>query len=455
MPIPKKKVPISLVKQDPSKLTVEGLQKQLHNMGLDCAHTDPERLKKYKEDVEKSFVDGLNQSFEINRPKASLDGSRYFNSIYGDSDAKFYGYEEAAKSDWRPEGSGLGYSTQLSTIAFPRNFQYLFVNRPGFGGNQSAEQTTTGSYATVDAVKNMFVQVGVEASSSLVKGLDKTTLNAILSNAIAPLNEGNVKDYYNADSRVIFLVDNFDPLTNEADAIGVLGIDWRLTIVDYKEKKKSPVHHTTLVVSTRSVLYDDLGAMDGDLQFLKSHFGTDLFGGIPPRGKKLKIFDKLPPAGQGTFDHGLPVIAKDNFVDVIILYAPDLESVGTIDNTQSDVQTSYSKSITSGFTFSMGQKISTSAEFEAGVVFVKGKASIGLEVSFTEQWNNSQTETISFSVPARKQAFNYQGYLLCRHLRFDPSDGSFEYVGDEGRFLTNILKTTDEAITGLAQITSP
>jgi hypothetical protein len=453
MPIPKKRVPIQLEKQEPTQLTVESLKEQFDNMGLTCAHTDPARLEKYKNEVQERFFPGQNQSFAINRPTPSLDGRPFYNSIYGDSDAPFLGYEEASKSDWKPEGSGLGYSTQLSTVAFPRNFQFLMVNRPSFNGNQSEEKTTKGKYATVDAVKNMFVQVGVEASASLVKGLDKTTLNSILSNAIAPLNEKNVKDYYNADSRVVFLVDNYDPETNQADAIGVLGIDWRLTIVDYKEKKKSPTHDTTLIVSTRSVLYDDLNALDGDLQFIKSHFGADLFGGIPPRSKKLKIFEKLPPANQDTFDQSLPVIAKDDFVDVIVLYAPDLQSVGAIDNSDSDIQTTYSKTIASGFTFSMSEKISVGAEFEAGVVFAKGKFSVGLEVSFTEQWNESQSETISFSAPGRKKAFTYQSYLLSRHLRFNPSDGSFKYSGSEGRFLTNVLKTTEAPITGLSTIT--
>jgi hypothetical protein len=101
----------------------------------------------------------------------------------------------------------------------------------------------------------------------------------------------------------------------------------------------------------------------------------------------------------------------------------------------------------------MGQKISVGAEFEAGVVFAKGKFSIDLEFSFSEQWNNSQTETISFSTPGRKKAFTYQGYVLCRKLRFSPETGTFAYVESEGRFLSNILKTSELPIVGqVAQV---
>lgn len=452
MGIPKKRINIQLQKDQPSELTVEVIKKQLDNLGLNCAHTDPKRLELYKAEVESRFRDGLNQSYGITKPSKSLDGSPYYDSMYGNSDAPYLGLEEASKADWKPDASGYGYATELSTIIYPRNFRFLMTNRPSFNGNQSEEKVTKGKFATVDAVKNMFVQVGIEASASLIKGLDKTTLNSILSNAIAPLNEGNVKDYYNADSRVIFLVDNYDPETNQADAIGVLGIDWRLTIVDYKEKKKSPEHDTTLIVSTRSVLYDNLSTLDGDLQYIKSHFGPNLFSAIPPRNKKLKIFDKLPPANQDTFDHGLPLIAKSDYVDVIILYAPDLEAIGSMDNSDSDLQSNYSKSVTSGFTFSMGQKIGVGAEFEAGVVFAKGKVSVNFELSFTEQWNNSQTEAIAFTTPGRSKGFLYQGYLLSQHLRFDPKDGSFKYIDSAGRFMTNILKTSDTPISGEAQV---
>ncbi|MEM5563793.1 hypothetical protein WNY78_01690 [Psychroserpens sp. AS72] len=448
MSIPKNKVKIGLKKDTPTPLSIPVLQKQLNNLGLDCAYTTPKRLEVFQREVTAQFPDGINQSFGIHQPKQSSDMTPYYRSMYDRVPAPYLGLTESSKGDWKPEASALGYSTQLSTVVFPRNFEYLTLNRAGFAGNRSEEKTNENKYETVDAIKDMFIQLGIEASASLVKGLDKSSLNSILSNAIAPINEKNVKDYYNADSRVVFLVENYNPLTEEADAIGVLGIDWELKINDYLEKKKSPKHDTKMTISTRSILYDSIAALEADIVFLKANFGEDLFGKIPSKKKEVKIFDKLPPSNDDTFKYGLPLIAKDDYVDVLIMYAPNLQSVGSIDNTLSSMETSFSKTITSGFTFTMGQKITVGAEFEAGVVFAKGKVSVGLEVSFTEQWNNSQSETITFKAPAEKKAFSYQGYLLTRKLRFSPEDGSYTYVEDEGRFLTNILKTSTDPIVG-------
>lgn len=452
MPIPKKRLPIDLTKGTPTQLTIEGLRDQLKNLGLTCEHTDPEKLRKYKEEVESQFYDGTDQSFGIMKPSKSNDGSPYYKSIFLDSNAPFFGLEVASAPDWNPSGSALGYSTKLSTIIFQKNFDHLKQNMPNFTGQSSGEKTKTDRKETVEAIKQMFIDVAIQASAALVNGLDKTTLNSVLANAIAPLSEKNAKDYNETDSRVIYLVDNFNPNTNEAAGIGVLAIDWHLIITDYKEKKKNPIHDVTLIISTRAVTYDDIDILDRDYKFVTSHNGYLLsVDGIPPRNKKVIIFPALPPANQDSFDQGLPLIAKDDFVDVLILYAPDLESVGSVDNSDSDVTTSYSKSLTSGFTFSMSQGITSGAEFEVGAVFAKGKFSISMTLTFTETWNTSQTETINFSVPGKKKAFLYQGFLMARKLRFSPKDQTFSYVESDGRFLTNVLKTANEPITGLSQ----
>src|SRR4029450_2933979 len=100
--------------------------------------------------------------------------------------------------------------------------------------------TYTGRYDTIDAVKTMFATVATDASATLIKGLDKSSIESVLSNAIAPLNDANAKNYNpGPDSRVIFLVENYNPSTQEADGIGVLSVWWDLTITDYKEKDKT------------------------------------------------------------------------------------------------------------------------------------------------------------------------------------------------------------------------
>jgi hypothetical protein len=446
--IPQRKVAVDLKSQEPSQLTVESIEKQLHNLGLKCEHTKPEILKKYKDEVEGMIPDGKSQTYGIQRPTVSKNGETTYRSLYLNRDAPYAGLEDTANGEWTPSASGLGYMSELSTVIHPGNFQFLKDNKADFAGHKSAERITQQRLATVEAVKSLFVQVGIEASASLVNGIDKTSLNSVLSNAIAPLSEGDVQDYDESDSRVIYLVDNYNPETKEADAIGVLGIDWKLRIVDYKEKKKNPEHDTTLTISTRSVLYDKLSALNEDVLYVKSHMKDSIFSFIPPKGK-LKIFDTLPAANEETFLQGLPVIAKDDYTEVIIMYAPNLQSLGSIDSTLSTADISYSKTVTSGFTFEMGQKLTVGAEFEAGVIFAKGKVSVSMELSFTEQWNESTSETTTFSSTAGESCYMYQGYLLSRKLRYYPEGkGKYSYFGPEGRFLTNIVKATQEAIVG-------
>jgi len=72
-------------------------------------------------------------------------------------------------------------------------------------------------------------------------------------------------NYASTGSRVIFLVENYDPVTKNADAIGVLTIWWHLTIQDYRNKPKDATQHETkLTIKSRSVFYSSLDDLYGD-----------------------------------------------------------------------------------------------------------------------------------------------------------------------------------------------
>ena len=70
---------------------------------------------------------------------------------------------------------------------------------------------------------------------------------------------------------------------------------------------------------------------------------------------------------------------------------------------------------------------------------------MGLNVSFTEEWNESTTEEISIAVPEGEMAYVYQGYMGAAVLRFDAKTMSYEYL-EKAKFLTNILKTTSKPV---------
>jgi hypothetical protein len=130
---------------------------------------------------------------------------------------------------------------------------------------------------------------------------------------------------------------------------------------------------------------------------------------------------------------------------VIVLYSPDLDNIGCIDNTNSDASSTYSISLTKGFTFTTSQSFSLELSFEASAEIVKAGIKIGFNLTFTEQWSTSTTETIQFSVPSGKQAFTYQGYLLSAILRYNPADNTYKYT-EYGKLKTNIVTTTRTAI---------
>lgn len=433
MPIPRQHFPINLNPATPTPVTVENLKKQLTDIGLTCPDSDPEKLKAYIKEVEQRLPSGATQTYQILEP--AKDPSTRIEGLHDD-------YQQSSVGNWEPDSTGLGYATTLEYIQYETHFDWLLGNQPGFTGVVNNPPEYSGKYDSVSAVKEMFVNVALDASSTLVKGLDKASMQSVLSNAIAPVDDKNAQNYNPGwQSRVIFLVENYDPVKQEADAVGVLTIAWNLTIKDYKEKKKSPLHETHLTVKARSVLYSSVETMNSDYLAARTHFKENAFQAIPPKPTKVQIFTARPPADEDTFRASLPKIANQDALQVIVLYAPNLQNVGSIDNTNSDVTTTYEKSVTTGFTFTMAQQLSVEAYFEAGVEIVKAGFKVGLTFTFTESWSKSTTETMSFSVPGGKKAFTYQGILMAQILEYDAKSGSYSYK-ETARLLSNVLATS-------------
>ena len=438
MPIPRKKIAISLKPATPTPLTADGLKKQLSDIGLTCDDAAEAKLEQYIQSVKNQIPNGVNQAYAIFKPTPKPAALAF--GLVTDMGASSAG-------NWEPESTGLGYGTTLEYIQYQTHFDWLKSNRPSFTGIEDNPPKYVARKATVDAVKEMFVKVGTTASATLVKGIDKHAIESVLSNAIAPLSDPNASDYDKEDSRVIFLVENYNPERQEADAVGVLAIDWHLKIKDYKEKKKVPQHDTELTVKSRSVLYSSLEDMHADYQAARMHFKENSFAMMTakaiPKVSKVTIFNSLPPATEDTFRKSLPTKSTTNYLDAIVLYSPNLQNVGSIDNESSATTTTYTSSVTSGFTFSTSQTISAEASFEASAEVVKVGFKMGLSISFTEQWSSTQTTSFSFSVPGGKKAFTYQGYLMSKILRYEPSTDSFFYLPEVARFVTNVLTTSD------------
>jgi hypothetical protein len=439
MPIPQKRIRIDLANAKPTVLTPESLKAELKNIGLDCKDTSLPRLERFIKEVDGALPNGIVQSYAILKPAAKKE-----NRLEGFE----LDWETASTGNWTVKD--FGYRTELEFIQVKDHFDWLVANRPGFLGRLDEEKYIR-RYESVDSIKNFFADVTTSASASVIKGVNKETLNAAMHNAIDKLDDNQAKDYDKKDSRTIMLVDNYHETVDgkgEADAIGVLTIEWHLIIKDYQVKKEALKHDTELTVSIRAVLYDNLDIMAADLRALKAHFGgggTLGFYAIPPKDNSVKIYTALPPADHDTFIHSLPVVNKADYLESIVLYAPDLQLIGTVDNTNSPVATTYSKSVATGFSFSSTQSLSFKFGFEAGVVFAKASFSFTFSFSFTEQYSTTTTETVNFAVPAGQKAFLYQGTLRSRIIRYDPFKDKYEYK-EESSFLSNIFSTFSEPI---------
>ncbi|MBI9115908.1 hypothetical protein [Sanguibacter suaedae] len=441
MPIPRRKIPAQLATATPTELTVDDLKRQLTDIGLTCPDSAEDKLQEYITEVESQLQRGSTETLAILRP--ATDPTRLAAGL----GALHEDWEKSSEGNWTPDATGFGYGPDLEYIQFPTHFDWLAANNPRFAGVANSPPTYTGDFDSVSAVKMLFVNVALDASSTLVKGLDKASMQSVLSNAISPLSDANAKNYEpGPDTRVIFLVENYDPSTQEADAIGVLTIWWDLKIHDYKKKSKDdPKHRTSLEVRARSVLYSSVEELKADVLAVETHFKSNAFMMIPKPTTEVTIFEKRPPATRDTFVHSLPKVATEDSLQAIVLFAPNLQNVGCIDNTASPTTTTYSKSITSGFTFSTTQTLGAEAAFEATVLVAKVNFKVTFSISFTEQWSEETTETFSFSVPPGEKAFTYQGYLLAQILTFDAATGTYSY-GKPARFVTNILTTSAEPL---------
>lgn len=164
-------------------------------------------------------------------------------------------------------------------------------------------------------------------------------------------------------------------------------------------------------------------------------------------GDSFKIFDSMPSPSSDTFDSGLKAkVGTDGKDYSIILYSPNLHLAGSLDNTGSDSSSSYSTSITRGFTFSMSQSLSISSTVGVSIEIVTASVTTTFSLSFSETWNTSETKSVSVDCPAGKKAFIYQGVLDSRVMVYDSANGDYAWYTEEGKAMTEVLVTRDQAI---------
>lgn len=166
----------------------------------------------------------------------------------------------------------------------------------------------------------------------------------------------------------------------------------------------------------------------------------------PPSTSSVQIFDSEPPADQATFQAGVPGTSTQDEQLAIVLFSPNLQIIASLDNTNSEVTSSYTTAVTHGFTFSSTQSLSITEEVGVNIEVVTEKTSVTFALSFTEQWNTTTTKSMTFSCPPGKKAFVYQGTLLSKVLKFDAATAQYSWSGAAGKALTQVLVTSDTPI---------
>jgi len=437
MSIPVNPISIDLEPNTPTPLTPETLGAELNAIGLTCRYTTPRILQGLIDQVSNQIPAGTLESFRLLKPTANPE-----NRLEG----FVQDFETSSQGNWTVKDTA--YDPILEYIQYPTHFDWLKSTDTSFTGISDQLPPDNLKATTVDAIKTFFVNTLTMASEVVLKGINNDTLRSVLSNVINALPP-DIKDFNETDSRVIFLVDNYNPNTKSADAIGVVSIDWTLTIKDYQESSNQPVlHDTTLAVQARGVMYADLDQMNKNYNDAKAHFGNNSFQlfGIPiPSDNSITIFPNQPPANIDTFNSSLPLKSSTAYIDHIVMFAPDLQAIASVDNTNSSDTVTYLKSVSTGYTFTATQNVSITAGFEVSVGVVKGSLSLTFSFGFSEQWSTLTTETINFNVPPGKKGFLYQGTMVSRILRYDPSNNSYTYM-DMGQLKTTVFAVSDTPI---------
>ncbi|MTJ81251.1 MAG: hypothetical protein F8N37_09560 [Telmatospirillum sp.] len=163
---------------------------------------------------------------------------------------------------------------------------------------------------------------------------------------------------------------------------------------------------------------------------------------IPPPKASLTIFPSMPTETQDTFSKGVQALGTNGQQISLILFSPNLQLVASMDNSNSDATCSYQVSVSTGFTFSSTQSFSISETAGVSIEVVTVETTITYALSFTEQWNTTRTETMTFDCPAGKKAFVYQGTLMSRQLGFNTQTGKFAWTTPAATALTELLVTS-------------
>jgi len=443
--------PIEMEATEPTSLNTDSITQQLNDLGLTCSETTGRRLEQNINDVINNIGKGSLQSFGVYsyQPASTQRIQAMIQNLNNEDEIAAQlmeqEYVRTAEGNWIEKGTGQ-FDAKLRVICQKDNYEYLKSNFADFPYCEVVQQTYESQENTVSAIKQFFVNVASSCTASTVEGIDETTLKAVFSNALAMINESTDLSNFSVtnQNRVITLLKDYNVTTKEADGVGIAVCEWDLSITNYQQKKESVRHDTKVTVRSRSVLYRDPAILLKHYNAVKAIYKgvNSLIAQSFQIVSEVQVFNSLPAACEDTFIASLPCESDQDSADVIVLYKGDLQKIGILDNSHSASQSTFTKTMTSGFLMSSTIGFSHQINFEVNAEVVKFGTSISYNISMTEQWSKQNTETISFTVPANQKAYLYQVTILCARLRLDSKTATYRYI-DYGKFDTNAYVTSD------------
>lgn len=280
----------TLTAATPTPFDTANLKGQLEAINLDCTQISDQNLQSYVNFVKTHLRDGEIQSFGIKAPAGTIGIATEATAAavsdvaeVGSVGAAIAPLVDAATGNWTTNDKAQGYANVLEVIQYPDHFMWLYANRAtnGFTGTVDRPHAYSGKYPNAAAIQKLFVDVGVAASSTLVKGLDRDAMTATFNGVIQPLKDPLPANYDSGAnpwlSRTVYLVENYNTSTGYADAVGVLSYAWRLQIADWRNCPCDGVdaHDTILNVVASSVLYSDPKVLCADYNNVLAQFGID------------------------------------------------------------------------------------------------------------------------------------------------------------------------------------
>ncbi|PSK99990.1 hypothetical protein CLV63_102117 [Murinocardiopsis flavida] len=125
---------------------------------------------------------------------------------------------------------------------------------PGREGSQHKDEP---DIKTGDAIHDFYKQALSETAKMTFKDLNRRDAEGFISKAIGPPDDLAKNDYQKKDSMLLFLAENYNDSTREADGVGVITLEWEIEIKDYKRKSKhgGDSHRVILDIKSRSISY--------------------------------------------------------------------------------------------------------------------------------------------------------------------------------------------------------